>query len=458
MDMDELGDIVELFKEEVTERLSRVEEELVNRSGKDIELIYREFHTIKGTAQMLGFENYSKAAHKVEDVVKPLWKQNASLPQTEIPKLLKVLDIFKAKLGEDLGEEELERIDRILSGQEEEEETKEEEESAVIEITSELDGKLIEDAWEFAKKALFHAFRKYHNDKELFENLQAITDSLREIYWRLQTIPLKDVLKGFDRLVYEEASREKKKVRFELNTSDVRIKKEIASAIRNALVHIVKNAVVHGIEPPEERIKKNKNEEGIVRISSWVEGRKIVITVEDDGKGIDFEKIKAKLSQMGKDIPQNEEDLIQVIFDPFFSTKERADLGGGRGVGLSSVKTFIESSGGKIRVKTQKGKGTKFIIDLPSTKVWEKVMILRSGISTYAVRMCDVKNVRLYEVKNNCAACDQFEVVLKNGACYKFDTKVMEGEFVILENPFRKFDNVAFWIDFLGIPIPVFKF
>ncbi len=455
MDMEELGDIVELFKEEVTERLSRIEDELVNRDGQDIELIYREFHTIKGTAQMLGFENYSKAAHRVEDVVKPLWKQNLSLPQYIIPRLLKVLDIFREKLGKDLTQEDLEKIEKILSGQEEEKVA--EEKSYVIEITTELDEKLIEDAWEFAKKALFHAFRNYYDDKELFENLQAVTNSLREIYWRLQTIPLKDVLRGFDRLVYEEATREGKKVRFELDTSDVRVKKKIASAIRNALVHIVKNAVVHGIEPPQERINLGKNEEGIVRISSWVEGRKIVITVEDDGKGIDFERIKEKLIQMGREVPQNEKELVQIIFDPFFSTKEKADLGGGRGVGLSSVKTFIESAGGSIGVETEKGKGSRFIIELPSTKVWEKVMILRSGISTYAVRILDVKNVKLYEGEENCIPSGQFEVVLKNGACYRFDTKVVEGEFVVLENPFKIFDNVAFWIDFLGMPIPVFK-
>jgi len=456
MDMEELGDIVELFKEEVSERLSRVEEELLSRSGKDIELIYREFHTIKGTAQMLGFENYSKAAHKVEDVVKPLWKRNASLPQDTISKVLKVLDILKAKLGEDLTEEDLERIDKILSGQEGGRENQEER-NATIEITSELDERLIEGAWEFAKESLFHVFKNYHDDKELLENLQAVTNSLREIYWHLQTIPLKDILKGFDRLVYEEASREKKKVRFELNTSDVRIKKEIASAIRNALVHIVKNAVVHGIEPPEERIKFGKEGEGTVKISSRVKGRKVVITVEDDGKGIDFEKIKEKLHQMGRDVPQSEDALIQVIFDPFFSTKEEADLGGGRGVGLSSVKTFIESNGGKIRVKTRKGKGTRFIIEIPSTKVWEKVMILRSGKFIYAVKILDVKKVKLYEEGKNCMFSGQFEVTLKSGTCFRFDTKVVEGEFVVLENPFKKFDNVAFWIDFLGMPIPVFK-
>ncbi len=453
MEMEGLEDIIELFKVEVQDRLSRVEKELLENKRKDIELIYREFHTIKGTAQMLGFTNYSKAAHAVEDVVKPLWKQNLSLPNEIIPRILKVLDVFRSRLGEDLTDEDVENIKRILSG---EVEGREYEKESVLEIVSEIDEESLESIIDLAEKALFHSFRKYQDDSKLFKLLRDLLNELRDLYWHVSTVSLKEVLKGFERLVYEEASRENKKARFELDVKNVRIKKDIASTIRDSLVHIVKNSIVHGIELPEERVKAGKNEEGVVRIRAWVDGRSVKISVEDDGKGIDFEKIKRKIKKLGKDVPEEEKDLISVIFEPFFSTKEKADLGGGRGVGLSSVKTFIESIGGKIWVDTIPGKGTRFTIEIPSTKVWEYVIVLRSGIFTYALRFDEVESVKVYEGEDGCRFTGQMMVVLKNGEKFRFDTKVTEGTFLVVENPFTKMNGVAFWIDFLGLPIPVF--
>ncbi len=453
MDMEGLDEIVELFKSEVTERLSRVEEELINNQGKDIESIYREFHTIKGTSQMLGFENYSKAAHLVEDIVKPLWKQNLSLPENFIPRLLNVLDVFRKKLGKDMDKEDLEKIESILKGEEEGGEKRE----IALEIVTEIDRDLLEKTLHLSEQALFHSFRNYQEDGILLKLLNEIVDDLRDIYWKVETVPLKDILKGFDRLVFEEAAREGKKVRLEVDVQDVRVKKEIAGPIRDGLVHIVKNSIVHGIEKPEERKESGKNEEGVVRILARVEGRKVYISVEDDGKGIDFEKVRAKLKALGKPVPEEEEKLLSVIFEPFFSTKETADLGGGRGVGLSSVKTFIESIGGRVEVHTLKGRGTRFTIEIKSTKVWERVMILRSGILTYAVRVPEIEKITTYSGEEMCRFTGQIVVKLTNGSCFRCDTKITDGEFVVIENPFFALENVRFWVDFLGMPVPVFQ-
>ncbi len=445
--MEGLEDIIELFKQEVSERLSRVEEELVKNSGKDIELIYREFHTIKGTSQMLGFENYAKAAHMVEDVVKPLWKASASLPSEFIPRLLSVIDILRKRIGDDLSEEDIKRIDSVLKG-----ESVERSDEVSLEIVSEIDKELLERVVDESERILFAIYKRCQDDLELLRRVGFLSDSLRELYWQAETVSLQEIIKGFDRLVYEEASREGKVVRFELDAKEVRVKKEIASSVRDALVHVVKNAVVHGIEKPEEREKMGKPREGVVKISGRSSGKKIIIEVSDDGGGIDFEKVKKKLEDLGKEIPKDEKDLLMVIFEPFFSTKDKADLGGGRGVGLSSVKTFIESIGGTISIKTEKGKGTTFVIEVPSDRVWERVMVVKSGQAFYALRLDDVEKV---EGGLEGEFSGSMGAVLRNGKVYRFDSKLMEDELAVMENPFPALRDVVFWVNFLGIPVPV---
>ena len=447
--MEGLEDIIELFRQEVSERLSRVEEELVRNSGKDIELIYREFHTIKGTSQMLGFENYAKAAHMVEDVVKPLWKASASLPSEFIPRLLSVIDILRKRIGDDLSESDIEKIDSVLKG-----ESVERSDEVSLEIVSEIDKKLLERVVDESERILFAIYKRHQDDEELLRRAAFLSDGLRELYWQVETVSLQEVIRGFDRLVYEEASREGKLVRFELDAKGVRVKKEIASSVRDALVHVVKNAVVHGIEKPEERERAGKPREGVVKISGRSSGKKIIIEVSDDGGGIDFEKVKKKLEDLGKEIPKDEKDLLMVIFEPFFSTKDKADLGGGRGVGLSSVKTFIESIGGSISIRTEKGKGTTFVIEVPSDRVWERVMVVKSGQAFYALRLDDVEKV---EGGLEGEFFGSMGAVLRNGKVYRFDSKLMEDELAVMENPFPALRDVVFWVNFLGIPVPVLR-
>ncbi len=447
--MEGLEDIIELFKQEVSDRLSRVEEELVKNSGKDVELIYREFHTIKGTSQMLGFENYAKAAHMVEDVVKPLWKASASLPSEFIPRLLSVIDVLRKKVGEDLSSGDMEKIDSVLKG-----ENLERSDEVGLEIVSEIDKKLLEKVVDESEDVLFLIYRRYSDDNELSRKVGFLSDSLRELYWQLETVSLQKVIKGFDRLVYDEASRGGKIVRFESDVKGIRVKKEIASSVRDALVHIVKNAVVHGIEKPKERKKLGKPREGVVKISGKASGKRIIIEVSDDGGGIDFEKIREKLEKLGKEVPSNEKGLLSVIFEPFFSTKDMADIGGGRGVGLSSVKTFIESIGGSISIRTKKGKGTTFVIEVPSERVWERVMVVKSKGALYALKISDVEKV---EAGLDGEFSGPVSAVLRNGKVYRFDSKVLEDELAVMENPFPSLENVVFWVDFLGIPVPVLR-
>ena len=138
--------------------------------------------------------------------------------------------------------------------------------------------------------------------------------------------------------------------------------------IKEVLTQLVRNAVYHGIETPEERVLAGKNTEGNINVSIKHSGNEIIINFSDNGRGIDYEQIRNKVlanNLANPEIANNEYNLLQMIFKPGFSTLDTADLHGGRGVGLSLVRDRIKKLNGKIKVKTESGKGTTFVINIP---------------------------------------------------------------------------------------------
>ncbi|BBB32200.1 two-component system, chemotaxis family, sensor kinase CheA [Thermotomaculum hydrothermale] len=161
-----------------------------------------------------------------------------------------------------------------------------------------------------------------------------------------------------------------KKVNVEIRGANEKIDKPIIDILIDPLVHLARNAIDHGIEYPDERIKKGKNEYGKITINAYQSENSVYIEFTDDGKGIDLDKVKEKAKQLGLNKFYHEfteELLLQLIFQPGFSTKEHSSKISGRGIGLDSVKATLTSIGGDIFIKTEKEKGTTFILKLPLT-------------------------------------------------------------------------------------------
>ncbi|RKX48705.1 MAG: hypothetical protein DRP25_07070, partial [Thermotoga sp.] len=222
--------------------------------------------------------------------------------------------------------------------------------------------------------------------EEALRELRLLKNQLIRILEEIQYIDLEKVLKGFETMIKVDAERQGKKVEVILDVGGVRIEKEDANSLKNILVHLVRNAVAHGIESPEDRKRVGKREVGRITIKSWMEGDRIHVIVEDDGRGMDMKEIEKKMKELG--IEGRPEDAI---FSPGFTTSETADEVSGRGVGLYAVKEFVDQKGGEIFLTNKPGKGASFHFYFPIERILKKVLILRRKGAIFGLNLEDVE-------------------------------------------------------------------
>lgn len=203
---------------------------------------------------------------------------------------------------------------------------------------------------------------------ELSEDFQNLARQFRDIAFEMRLIPIDSLIVKFRRLVRDLSKQLNKKVDFITEGTDTELDKNIISAISDPIMHIIRNCMDHGIEAAEVRIKNNKPEVGTIKLSSYQSGSLIIISIKDDGAGIDEEALTKKAIE--KKIIKNskglsKQDILNLIMHPGFSTSENVSNVSGRGVGMDVVKKNVESLRGDIEIKSEKGKGTEIIIKLP---------------------------------------------------------------------------------------------
>lgn len=212
---------------------------------------------------------------------------------------------------------------------------------------------------------------KYEDLKKFQRYLHPLPIEAKDYYFqRFISRDLGDIFSHVKQTVEELAISQGKKCRFIIETKGVRILEEPYIEVFDSLIHLFRNAVAHGMERPSERQALGKNETGIIKFSTGIDNQNLVLSLQDDGKGIDPEMIRQKLlKDRGEQaLKMGQEELIYTIFEPQFSTQESADSVSGRGVGLDAVKDAVTKMNGKILVGTEKGKGTIFQIILPYYK------------------------------------------------------------------------------------------
>lgn len=219
--------------------------------------------------------------------------------------------------------------------------------------------------------------QEYLNEfiKYITGNIEEIDNKLeilRSLIYDLRMIEVDKLFQRFAKLVKEIASQNNKKVELTIQGGNIRIDKTIMERLFDPLIHIARNAIIHGIEDAEYRIKMGKNPEGLLAISARSENNSIVIDIKDDGKGIDTEIIRKAAIKKGilrPDDKPSKEWLMSLIFSPGFTTAESSDIGSGRGMGLSAAKKQISDINGTIEVISDSGRGTIFRISIPSSIV-----------------------------------------------------------------------------------------
>ncbi|QSO51708.1 chemotaxis protein CheA [Alicyclobacillus curvatus] len=238
-------------------------------------------------------------------------------------------------------------------------------------------------------------------DSELADtvsHLSRVGSELQDVVLKIRMVPLETVFNRFPRMVRDLAKSLEKQVTFEVSGDDTELDRTLADEIGDPLVHLIRNALDHGLESPAERIQAGKSETGQIRLMAYQARNKVYIEISDDGHGIDRQRVVQKAIRNGQlsesqAAALRDEQVYDLLFQSGFSTAEKISDISGRGVGLDVVKNKIQSLGGDVHVESTLGSGSRFIIELPLTLSIMHAMLVGIGEETYAVPLGDIAHV-----------------------------------------------------------------
>ena len=235
---------------------------------------------------------------------------------------------------------------------------------------------------------------------EDISHLAQLTIGMRDEIARARMVPIGTPFTRFHRATREMARATGKEVRLVTSGDQTEVDTAVVERLVDPLIHLVRNAVYHGIEPASVRVSKGKSAAGTIYLHAVHRGNAVLIEVEDDGAGLDVEKIRAKAIERGLISPEvarsmSESEVIKFIFVPGFSTADKIDNQAGRGVGMDVVKRAVESMNGHIDVESVRDVGTKFTLSLPLTLLIATALMVRAGGERYAIPLPAVREVTM---------------------------------------------------------------
>ncbi len=453
-EMDEIIDEFVVESEESLESLDQMFVALEKDPGnKDLlNEIFRCAHTIKGASGFLGFNRLVEVAHVSEDVLNKLRKGELNATPDVMDAVLKAMDIIKEMLGNIKNTREegispsVEFMRKLLEvhGDAEDAGSKGEEEKPSDGVKAKPGQRANKGDEEKKQAPSVHREREHNirvdivklddvlnlvgelvlsrnrlmrlgaqlNDTSVEEEIVAHTDEaigqldlvtsdLQLAVMKMRMQPIAKVFNKFPRMVRDLARQSAKEIELRLAGEDTELDKTVIEEIGDPLIHLIRNSVDHGIEDPAEREAAGKPRCGVISLSASQEGQNIVVCVEDDGKGIDPEKIKASAIKKGVITPEeavklNRKDTLDLIFRPGFSTVKKVSDISGRGVGMDVVKTGIANINGHITIDSKPGAGSKILLRLPLTLAIIQILIVKSGDEIYGIPLANViENIRV---------------------------------------------------------------
>lgn len=464
------------FESEAQERLERLEELLLAAPSAApggvrelVDGIRRELHTLKGNAGMMGLGDLQAAAHAMEDLVGDL-----ESPRPRVERLLAALDRLRAllkavaavgaagtagavgTLGSAAGTVDAAGVAQEArpgaatpptagpaapappaGGAGTEPASGVRIPFATLDSLVDLLAEMVIARGRLAE-ALAHTRPLRRGDEgravwseadEAHERLQGVLEELQQGVLRLRMVPLGSVFRQLGRIVHDTAAQEGKRVRLLVEGGDTAIDKALLELAGEALGHLVRNAIIHGIEEPAERRRGGKDESGTLRLAAHATAREVLVDVEDDGRGVQVDALRAAAAaHAGASLPRAEPalggaaaaggdaaaahaaahaggpdpgaagaDVLELLFLPGLSTRAHADLGAGRGIGLAAVKRAVERRGGQVEVASEAGRGSLFRLRLPLSASIARALLVRSDGSQYALPLRAVLESRRLE-------------------------------------------------------------
>jgi len=398
-------EMIKAFVEEASEIVGSLEADLIKleNSPEDLDLlnrIFRGFHTIKGMAGFLGLDRLVEVTHAAETTLDKLRKGEEKVTPEITDAILDALDTTKRLIDEvrisPISEESAEEPDETHV-------RPELQQLPSLEIhTVRTDVKRLDELMNLVGELVIERNRLLQISKTGDDDLQdvaaridLITSQLQMAALRMRMQPIATIFNRYPRIVRDLARDMGKEVELIISGEETELDKSIIEEINDPLVHLLRNAVDHGIEPPEERESLGKPRKGRISLSAYHVANTIVIEIQDDGRGIDPDKIAQKAIEKGIITEErlremSERDVINLIFTPGFSTSDEINNVSGRGVGMDVVKNNVKRLGGMVEVESSVGQGTKIQIKLPLTLAISQSLLVMSGEEVYAIPLTSV--------------------------------------------------------------------
>ncbi|MEP1032347.1 chemotaxis protein CheA [Ekhidna sp.] len=401
-------------------------------SKKAIANIFRIVHTLKGNAMGMGYDKIADLSHVMEDVfgaikngeiaadnelVDSLFRANDKLgglinaiTSNERVSYLGIktkLAVYLKNAKEEFAAGSKPKEDQEFEESEESETTEEKQEQStgikfadVVQIPVRKMDDLLNMVGELVieRDRLISLFGSEGQSTLEFERIKRISSNLHYGIMNVRMVQMGFLFNKFHRVLRDAASTEKKEVELVLKGTEVEIDRNILKIISDSMVHLVRNAVGHGIESAEERKDSGKPETATVTLSAALEKDSVAITISDDGKGINTEKIKEKIVKQNMVTQEvadklSEKEIIRYIFEPGFSSADKVTEISGRGVGMDVVKKAVESIGGQVFVDTELGMGTSVHLVLPSSLALKGALLFEVGEQEYAIPLTYIDSV-----------------------------------------------------------------
>jgi two-component system chemotaxis sensor kinase CheA len=412
------AELLQLFRDESTERLDRFVEMLLavergTAPERAVDALFREAHTIKGAAGMLCLDEVRELAHGAEDLLACIREQD-TIPLELVGVLLRTADALRLQIDGTGGSstallmELVECRARIVAGLPVEEKpepavaaverqepvpTERAEEQRSVRVPAEKIDRLLD----LVGETVLHQRRLEHElvsgdhepgrDESVTDELDVgarLFDELKTAAISMRTRPLSSILGSLPRSVRDLAVEQGKEVDLAVIGAETELDRIVLESLSEPLVHLIRNAVGHGIEPPDEREAAGKPRRGRLEVRAEQRGQLVEITVADDGRGVS-RAVLEEAKTVGS--------LAEVLARPGYSTADSVTELSGRGVGLDAVKTHAETFGGSLEVRSEPGRGTDIVLRLPLALALIDVLLVERGGSVYGIPLGAVEEV-----------------------------------------------------------------
>lgn len=417
-----------LYLQETGEHLNGVEKGLLalEKDGGDkssVDDLFRHYHSIKGMSASMGYEPLAKLAHAEEDLLDRIRKEKLSFSTDVAGVLLQCLDALRSLVNKVAADEPLDTditpfIESIkgvsegkrAAGKPAAPAAESAPEALKLSHVMKVEGSVFDDLLAtvgdlFMVLSSFRTLSHETRSVALKDGIYSLGKTVNALHGSIlsaRMLPIADLTEGLPRVVRDLCKACGKEVDLRLEGSELRLDRAILESLGSPLVHIIRNAVDHGIEPPGERAASGKPGRGSITVSAYSKKDRAVIEVSDDGRGINTAKLREKARSKGVDEERlsvmTEKEALMLICMPGLSSSDTVTEVSGRGVGMDVVKDAIEALGGALEIESAARKGTRIILELPMTTSISKTLIVSVGAEQFLLPISKI--VKVAEVRS----------------------------------------------------------